>query len=109
MQRTLLRDASCSTLIAHTHHQSRASLFRLCSVVHCVHQGVEETLLAARRYVAEHVAFTAATDGYQQLAQKRDHPPYDRRALIRLVDLATGLLPDADDGAADLRDRMCAR
>ncbi|KAL1511266.1 hypothetical protein AB1Y20_006074 [Prymnesium parvum] len=69
-------------------------------------QAADEVLLGARRYLAEHVAFAAAAHGYLQLAEKKTDPPYNQAALIRLLDLATGLLPDSDQDAYDLRDRI---
>ena len=77
-------------------------------LVQRTHATVEmsEVLLGARRYLAEHVAFAAATQGFHELADKRNKSPYDQRALIRMVDLAVGLLPDADTDAKDLRGQI---
>ena len=65
-------------------------------------------LLGARRYLAEHVAFAAASRSYVELSEPKAQAgvAYDRRSLIRLLDLSIGLLPDDDLDANDLRDRV---
>lgn len=71
-------------------------------------QAADDVLVGARRYLCEHVAFAAAAQGYVQLGEKRRDPPYERSGLLRLLDIAVGLLPDSDLDANDLRDRMYA-
>jgi hypothetical protein len=68
---------------------------------------VTEMLFGSRLYLAEHVAFAAAYGGFKSLSEKEADAPYTRRNVIRLLDLANGLLPDLANVANGLRDRMC--
>ena len=65
-----------------------------------------QLLLSERRYVAEHVAFAAAANGFDELKEGASDG-YSRRVLIRLCDLALAILGEhAADTSPHLRDRV---
>jgi hypothetical protein len=59
----------------------------LVRMARSANDAVTEMLFSARLYLAEHVAFTAASSGYKLLAEKDEQPPYTRRTIIRLLDV----------------------